>query len=661
MGIDQQVNCLSQISQLLTERLHEGIINPGSITHSIEQLRESLRLESQGHLVELERSINRTITTPTGVEHVIGRIIDIASSDFVQTVHKEIKTGLDIRSALNLDQLKDDAIISMMDGVRNVWRLANIEMNDNTKAIAEQRLTKLANDLLQMGFSPQQVEQAFKKLNIEDAAGKTFDAAIKFTFGPDGPIAESALHAASHSPDFSPAMNVIFGPSGKVADSATEAAQGANLKPATDALEKKVEEGVTGALNQAGDKSKAAAAAALASKVGAGATALGNILTSVPQFYDSITALGEAWDKPLKSTKDYMTLFSAAGNAINQGVQMFQALAGVTQIAAAAQAIFNAVMAMNPIVLIVIAVIALIAAIALVIIYWDQVKAALRDNPWLAVAAVMFGLIGIIIVIIAYWDEIKLAALQAANFVSIQIQRIGQFFVGLGTLVGQVWDFIVATAANVGIGIINMFITVGVQVQNFFIGLVNAVLSLYNEIAGSVIGDVLGLSKADLIPEVDVQTKLIPPKDVPEVSLDAAFKFDDVKGGLEGQIAAQQQVVQQGQAEDEARRAQASQAQPPPPPVAAPPALPAGAGLPPPGAPPVIPAGLGAPAAGGAGGPVDASVTVNGGITVNINAEKLEASAAQMLSDEIINGIQARLSSLRSEQDFRTGNRAAAA
>ena len=93
-----------------------------------------------------------------------------------------------------------------------------------------------------------------------------------------------------------------------------------------------------------------------------------------------------------------------------------------------------------------------------------------------------------------------------------------------------------------------MFITVGTEVQNFFIGLVNAVLSIYNEIAGSVIGDVLGLEKADLIPEVNVETRLLPPKDVPEVSLDAAFKFDDVKGGLEGQIAAQQQVVQQGQA-----------------------------------------------------------------------------------------------------------------
>jgi hypothetical protein len=71
--------------------------------------------------------------------------------------------------------------------------------------------------------------------------------------------------------------------------------------------------------------------------------------------------------------------------------------------------------------------------------------------------------------------------------------------------------------------------------------------------------------------------------------------------------------------------------------------------------------GAAAPAAAAGGGPVDASVTLNGGISVTINADKLEASAAQLLSDEIISAIQARLGSLRSEQDFRTGNRAAAA
>ncbi|TGB03146.1 hypothetical protein E4099_19930 [Streptomyces palmae] len=59
------------------------------------------------------------------------------------------------------------------------------------------------------------------------------------------------------------------------------------------------------------------------------------------------------------------------------------------------------------------------------------------------------------------------------------------------------------------------------------------------------------------------------------------------------------------------------------------------------------------------GGP-DQSVHVEGGITVNINAERLEADAARLLSDEIIQRIQERLATLRSEQDFRAGTRAPA-
>ena len=99
------------------------------------------------------------------------------------------------------------------------------------------------------------------------------------------------------------------------------------------------------------------------------------------QLYDQVNALSEAWDKPNKSTKDYMDLVGKMGGVLTQGVQTIQALSGILQIASAAQAVFNAVAAMNPYVLIVIAVIALIAGIALLIIYWDKVKAALRDNP----------------------------------------------------------------------------------------------------------------------------------------------------------------------------------------------------------------------------------------------------------------------------------------
>jgi hypothetical protein len=66
-----------------------------------------------------------------------------------------------------------------------------------------------------------------------------------------------------------------------------------------------------------------------------------------------------------------------------------------------------------------------------------------------------------------------------------------------------------------------------------------------------------------------------------------------------------------------------------------------------------------APAAGAQA--VDASVNVAGGISVAINAERLEADAAELLSDQIIAQLQARLGALRSEQDFRLGARPAVA
>ena len=73
-------------------------------------------------------------------------------------------------------------------------------------------------------------------------------------------------------------------------------------------------------------------------------------------------------------------------------------------------------------------------------------------------------------------------------------------------------------------------------------------------------------------------------------------------------------------------------------------------------------AGLAAPPLAAPSGPqaVDQSVNVQGGITVNINADRLEANSAQILSDEIVRALQERLGALRSEQDFRTGVRSSA-
>ena len=397
---------------------------------------------------------------------------------------------------------------------------------------------------------------------------------------------------------------------------------------------------------------------------------LGNILTSIPNLYSSVKSLGEAWDKPNKGLGDYMNVMSGLGGVVSSAGGVIQAFAGAQQLATIAQAAFNAVAALNPYVLIALAVIALIAGIVLLIVYWDKVKAAIRDNPWIAVVAVMFGLIGVIVLVIAYWDEIKLAFLKAANFVSIQIQRIGGFFIGLKNLAGMVWDWIVATLENVGISILNAFITIGVGIQNFFIGIVNFILDKYNALADSVIGDVLGLEKAELLPEVDVKTKLIPPKEVPKVDVEAAFKpmTEDKTGGLEGQIVKQQAVVDKAKKDDEERRAKeakekadkdkAAAAGVPGAPGAAPglpgaPALPTAPGLPGAPAAPLVPAAAGAAPTGGAG------VTVQGGITVTINADRLEANAAQMLSDEIVRGLSERLSALQGDANRRVGAAAA--
>ena len=67
---------------------------------------------------------------------------------------------------------------------------------------------------------------------------------------------------------------------------------------------------------------------------------------------------------------------------------------------------------------------------------------------------------------------------------------------------------------------------------------------------------------------------------------------------------------------------------------------------------------MGLPAAAHA--PVDQSVNVQGGITINISAERLEADSARLLSDEIVQRLQERLGALRSEQEFRNGVRAPA-
>jgi hypothetical protein len=503
--------------------------------------------------------------------------------------------------------------------------------------------------------------------NFDEWIGDALRPAIDETFSEDGPLTQDALKAVRNSPDFGPAMEVLFGPDGTLAQAARGATEQANLEPALDGFEEKIESGVTAALDEAGTKAQAHAVASLGSKVKEGVGALGGALSAVGGLGTSVIALGAAWDKPNKGAADYFGLMSQLGGTISQGLGAVDAiakLAGVTKIAAAAQAVFNAVMAINPVVLIVIAVVALIAALALLIIYWDQVKAAVRDNPWIGIAVVLlgiiapiFGIIAAVIMLIAYWDEVKLAFLQGANFMSIQLQKIGGFFLGLQNLIGMVWDWIVASVYNLGAGIINGYIEFGAGIINFFVGLINSFIGIFNDLADVV----PGLDRIAEVERVNVEAIKVASKEVPEIDVGKAFaRQGEITGGLEAQIVKQEEVVKKAQEEDKVRRDQKAQENAEKEKAEAAAAGPAAGMLP--AAVPQLPApGALAPAgvvpSGGAG---DQSIHIEGGIQISINAERLEADSAKLLTDEMVRQLQERLDSLRSERDRRVGIRAAA-
>jgi hypothetical protein len=683
--MDEILDCARAVAEMMRER--------GLDRHSIEVLQDGLTREMQGLKVDYER-----------LQEGFGRRIDSITSQIIDGVttrtHTETKTGYDSPAAAlsgkaELQILKDASIAldnfvqrelkTTTDQIQNVWRLVDHAVGPEFLAAVSGRMSGVMDQMKAMGLPPNAIKSVLESFKFVDKAGDFLKAEVNSKgelmfrdamgnlFDANGKLAQAAEKATGSSPDFGPAMNILFGSSGKVAHAAQDATGATNLDAAMHGLEQKVESGVTSALDEAGTKAQAAAASKLGANIKEGVGALGNSLSSIGGLGTSVLQLGEAWNKPKKGAADYFALMSQLGGTISQGLGAVDAIGKLgtamsslgitTKIAAAAQALFNAIMAINPVVLIVIGVLALIAAIVLLIVYWDEVKAALRDNPWLAVVAALFGVIGVIVLVIAYWDEIKLAVLIAANFMSIQVQKIGGFFVGLKNLIGMVWDWITASVYNLGAGILNVFIEFGAGITNTFIDLLNGFIDIYNDIAAWV----PGLDEIANVERVDVEKMKVATKAVPEIDVGKAFAQGEVKGGLEDQIAKQEQVVKAAQAEDKARQDKAAAdkaaeekkkaAEAPP---AGPPALPAGfGGAPagPTGEAPAIPAGaLGA----GVGGP-DQSVHVEGGIHVTINAEGLDGGSAKMLTDDMVRQIQDRLDSLRSERDRRVGVRNAAA
>jgi hypothetical protein len=692
--------------QAISANLRSLVDGPNAVTHVVRQLQVALDEMRRGAApgsVKLEQARQTSVEAPAGGGVIdVNRIVDVVSERVIQGVkteiHIETKTGeKSILSALNLGQLEQDAALAIQKGVENgrralvnIWDLSGFDLSTpENKAAIKGQLGQLRDDLIGQGFSQQQVRLALSSFNFADKLGNTMQAAMnekgeiifkpamKELFDENGLAARVAKKEAGDSPNFGPAFALLFGPDGKLASAARGAAAGTNLAPALEGFEKKVESGVNTALDAAGNKAQAHAAAALGSKLKEGAGALGGILTSIPALYNQVNALGEAWDKPNKSTADYMNLMSQLGGTITQGADTIEKLAGVTKIATAVQAAFNFVMALNPIVLVVLAVLALIAGIALLIIYWDEVKAAIRDNPWIGLAAVLLGIIApilgiiaVVVLLVAYWDEVKLAFLKAANFMSIQVQRIGLFFVGLKNLIGMVWDWVVGSVYNLGVGIINGFIEFGASIVNFFINLLNTFIGIYNDVAAWV----PGLDEIAEIEQVNVEKIKIAEKELPEIDVGKAFAHGEVTGGLEGQIAKQQEVVRKADEEDKARREKsaiekrAGQRFTLPGEGGVGPGLPAAPAAPPlpsmlaPGAGPSLPAlPGGALPLGAMGGGPDQSVHVEGGIHITITADRLEADSAKLLTDEMVRQLQERLDALRSDRDRRVGVRAPAA
>jgi hypothetical protein len=650
-------DCLQAVERMLDVR---GLA-PGGFTHAFTQIQVAVAERLAHSQVAIEQKIQGQLGGEEFTRQV-DLVVQRAGEDFSR--HIEFKMGGEISTALNEWQLLKDAALGATGEVRNEWHLLGVQLDKDTQSVIADYLDDVRTQLGD-SLGPDEIRTALESFRFVDKFGSAikavvdesgeivFEPAMDTLLGEGGTLQRVATEKAENSPDFGPAMEILLGAGGKLADAAQNAAAAADLDPAFVNLEEEIEQGVTQAMDEAGDAAAGHGAVALGTKLGEGAKALGDVFTAVPQLYNSVSELGAAWDKPLSSTKDYMDLFSKLGGVLGQGVDTIQKLAGVTKIASAAQAVFNAIMALNPIVLVVLAVLALIAVIVALIAYWDEVKAALRDNPWLAVVAALFGVIGVIVVVIAYWEEIKLAVLEAANFISIQAKRIGLFFMGVGNLIKQVWDWIVDSLYNAGVGILNTFSEFGAWILNLFIGIANGVIDLYND----TVAYIPGVDEIERISEVEA-TKF-ETRPVQEISVEAAFApaMGPISGGLEEQITAQRSAVAAADEEDRARRARDAEAEERERRAreAERPALGA------PGAPAGILAGRpGLPEGAAAAGGVDQSVRVEGGITVNINAERLEADTARLLSDEIVRRLKERLDALRSEQEFRAGVRSPA-
>ena len=184
--------------------------------------------------------------------------------------------------------------------------------------------------------------------------------------------------------------------------------------------------------------------------------AIGMIASAFKLLADGVKIVADA----IKFVSDLLTDSGTAGDIARSAVMgligafvAFKVVAGIIKVASAAMAIFNAVMALNPIMLLVMAITALVAGL---IYFFTQTN--LGKEIW-------------------------------ANFIAwLQMawEGIKTFFSGLGTWFAELWTGITTTASSIWQGMADFISGIAQAIMNFFAPIVNFFASIFG-LVGAVV------------------------------------------------------------------------------------------------------------------------------------------------------------------------------
>ena len=184
--------------------------------------------------------------------------------------------------------------------------------------------------------------------------------------------------------------------------------------------------------------------------------AIGLIASAFKLLADAVKIVADT----IKFVSDLLTDSGTAGDIARSAVVgligafvAFKVVAGIIKIASAAMAIFNAVMALNPIMLLVMAITALVAGL---IYFFTQTN--LGKEIWANFISWLQGA----------WEGIK------------------DFFSGLGTWFSDLWTGITTTASSIWQGIADFISGIATAIMNFFKPIVDFFASIFG-LVGAVI------------------------------------------------------------------------------------------------------------------------------------------------------------------------------